>query len=399
MRPLLVAALLAGCGDNRIVGDAQPIADVPSCVRSGTTLVLHPLAAVQSTLTHVTSPPGDDRIFAVQDDGVIRILEQDQLVPTPFLDVSEGLVPPYVGGAGQELGLLGLAFDPEFATNHTFFINYTATNTGDPANPYLDVTMRMQTLANHPDLADPHTADIVLAIPDFAANHNGGMLEFGPDGLLYIGTGDGGLAGDPMGNGQNPHALLGKILRLDVRSRPYAIPADNPFADGVDGAPEVFILGVRNPWRFGFDPPTGDLWIADVGQDRIEELDVLHHDQQRGANLGWSMYEGSECFHPPCDPTGLVFPKDERRHSDGWCAIIGGAMYRGSCFPDLDGEFFYSDNCRGGLSRARLVDDALEIVDPAAGDLPYVPTVLHADWRGDVYVGDLFGNLSRVEAQ
>lgn len=279
MRPLLVAALLAGCGDNRIVADAPASTDVPSCVRSGTTVVLHPLAAVQSTLTHVTSPPGDDRIFAVQDDGVIRILDQDRLVPAPFLDASVGLVPPYVGGAGQELGLLGLAFDPQFATNHTFFINYTATNTGDPANPYLDVTMRMRTLATEPNVADPSTAEVVLAIPDFAANHNGGMLEFGPDGMLYIGTGDGGFAGDPMRNGQNPHALLGKILRLDVRTSPYAIPADNPFADGVDGAPEVFILGVRNPWRFSFDPATGDLWIADVGQDRIEELDVLHRDQ------------------------------------------------------------------------------------------------------------------------
>ncbi|MEO8551326.1 MAG: glucose dehydrogenase, partial [Kofleriaceae bacterium] len=153
------------------------------------------------------------------------------------------------------------------------------------------------------------------------------------------------------------------------------------------------------PWRFSFDPATGDLWIADVGQDTLEELDVLPRARQAGANLGWPMYEGSSCYTPPCDPAGLVFPLDEREHSNGWCAIIGGAMVRGGCYPDLAGEFFYSDNCHGGLFRARLVADHLEIVDPLAGDLPYAPTVIHANWRGELYVGDLFGNVARIEAQ
>ncbi|MEO8551835.1 MAG: PQQ-dependent sugar dehydrogenase, partial [Kofleriaceae bacterium] len=255
MRPLIVAVLLGACGDNRAVApDASP--DAVTCTRHGTTTYLHPIASVHSTLTHVTSPPSDDRVFAVQDDGVIRVIDHDELVAMPFLDVTTSLVPAYVGGAGQELGLLGLAFHPQFATNHTFFINYTA-DSGDPAMPYLDVTMRMRTRTDDPSRADPTTAEVVLAIPDDAANHNGGMLEFGPDGDLYIGTGDGGTAQDALDHGQNPHALLAKILRIDVdAATPYAIPADNPFADGVAGAPEVYILGVRNK-----QPETGTMGL------------------------------------------------------------------------------------------------------------------------------------------
>jgi len=406
VRWLIAMLVVIGCGDNTrpAIPDGPPV-DVlpaPACPVSGTTLYLRQVGAIEGTITLVTSPPDDDRLFVVQDGGKIWIIDHGQVVPQPFLDVRVGISPPYTGGPGQEIGLLGLAFHPQYATNRTFFVNYTAANTGDPANPFLDVTMRMQTSETDPNQADVSTQAVVVAIPDFAANHNGGMVEFGPDNYLYIGTGDGGLANDPRRNGQNPHALLGKILRVDVDHQlpglEYAIPADNPFADGIAGAPEVFIWGVRNPWRFTFDRATGDLWIGDVGQGTIEELDVLRPGEQNGANLGWSMYEGNNCFHAPCDPAGLRFPQDSRTHDDGWCAIIGGQVYRGSCFPDLVGEYFYTDYCHGGISRARLqTDGSLEVIDVGM-DVPVNPSVIHADARGELYVADLYGNIFHLEA-
>lgn len=406
MRGLVAVIVLIGCGDNITYHppDAAPDAPRPpgTCPASGTNINLRLLAQTEATVNHITAPADDDRLFIVQGRGTIMILDHGQLLPEPFLDVRTGISPPFTGGSGQELGLLGLTFHPDFATNGTFFVNYTAANTGDPSNPYLDVTMRMQVSASDRNRADPSTAAVLLAIPDFAANHNGGMLDFGLDGDLYVGTGDGGFGGDPQLNGQNTHALLGKILRVDVDHRlagmEYAIPADNPFADGIGGAPEVFITGVRNPWRFTFDRATGDLWIGDVGQGAFEEVDVLRAGQQAGANLGWSMYEGNTCYHPPCDPTGLVFPKDVRTHAtDGWCAVIGGEVYRGACYPDLVGEYFYTDHCRGGLSRAKLVGDTLEVVD-LANELPYNPTTIHADGHGELYIADLFGNVFQLEA-
>jgi glucose/arabinose dehydrogenase len=396
MRRLVVACALVGCGDNTKLAPDAASPDAP--IVSGTSLFLRPVTTIEGTITLVTSPPADDRLFVVQDLGKIWIIDHGVTLPEPFLDVTSGISPPYYGGSGREVGLLGLEFHPDFATNRTFFINYTASNTGDPANPFLDVTMRMQVSATDPTKADPSTAQVVVAIPDFAENHNGGMLQFGPDGYLYISTGDGGIADDPHRNGQDAHALLAKILRVDVdHGAPYAIPPDNPFADGVAGAPEVYILGLRNPWRFGFDRATGDLYIGDVGQNTIEELDVLHPDEQRGANLGWSMYEGNNCFHAPCDPTGLVFPKDTREHGDGWCAIIGGDVYRGALYPDLVGEYYYTDYCRGGLTRARLVGDALEVVD-LTNILPVNPSTIHAVASGELYAADLYGNIYHLEA-
>src|SRR5262245_49965209 len=244
-----VRRVAAGCGQS---GAPEP----PNCLTGGLTLA--------------TSPPDDARSFVLEQNGAIRIVDgMEHLLAQPFLDLSDDAGGPVV--AGGELGLLGLAFHPHYAANHRFFVFYTTRN-ADAANPYADVVVEFSGTG---DRADPASARMILSIPDFAANHNGGMIEFGADGLLYISTGDGGQANDPQGNGQNTGALLAKILRIDVdRGDPYAIPPDNPFAAG-GGAPEVFVYGLRNAWRWTFDRATGDMWIGDVGQGDWEELDVL----------------------------------------------------------------------------------------------------------------------------
>lgn len=398
--------LAIGCGDNRTLpDDAAPEDAAPprfGCQRTrGNELYLNHIGGVVGTLVLVTAPPEErERMFAVAEGGQIYIVVDGVTQSEPFLDISElGGEAPFIGYNQSELGLLGLAFHPDYATNGTFFISYTSTQ-NDKDVPYKDVVVRY-TVSADPDRADPASATLVLAIPDFAANHNGGMLEFGPDGYLYFSTGDGGSANDPEENGQDNFSLLGKMLRIDVdrpaSGRPYGIPADNPFADGTLGAPEVFMTGLRNPWRFSFDEETGDLWIGDVGQGEIEEVDFIPAGTGHGRNLGWKQYEGSSCLHPPCDPAGKTFPVDERTHAAGWCAVIGGQVYRGSCYPDLVGDYIYADNCIFGLSRARPRGDGTFAItdypDPVSG-----PASIHSV-RGELYVGDIYGNLFRVEAR
>ncbi len=430
MRPMReVATLLAfaaacGCGNSAPQkhdaatqgSDAAPMLP-PACASPspGTNITMRKIAKVSNAAMLVTSPPGDTRLFVVEREGGIRIIDNEQLKPAPFLDVSNAIV----SSSGQgEQGLLGLAFDPNYATNREFYVFYTSDNPVSGGDPYVDVIARYTASPTDPNVASP-TGTIVLSIPDFASNHNGGMIEFGADGFLYIGTGDGGSAGDPNRNAQDPSSLLGKILRIDVHDRAsgqYGTPADNPFADGVAGAREVFILGVRNPWRWSFDRANGDMWIGDVGQNWIEEVDVLKAGEQSGKNLGWSMFEGSECCATltqpggnaahcnqgttsvACVPGGKVLPLDERLHSTGWNAIIGGQVYRGACYPDLVGWYFYTDNGKGGLVKARLkADNTLEIVDQP-GTFPAGPASLHADARGELYETDVMGNVYHLEA-
>jgi glucose/arabinose dehydrogenase len=222
------------------------------------------------------------------------------------------------------------------------------------------------------------------------------MMEFGSDGLLYIGTGDGGGTNN---NSLDPTRLLGKMLRIDIDHQAagmqYAIPSDNPFANG-GGAPEVWMLGLRNPWRWSFDRPTGDLWLPDVGDSMIEELNVLAPAEEPAANLGWSMYEGSVCARPPCDPTGKIFPKDERTHP-AWEAIIGGQVYRGTCYPDLVGWYFYGD-FGGAYAKAQLrADRSLDVVD-LTGSFPPHPTSFHEDAHHEIYMTDSSGFVYHLEA-
>jgi len=401
--------LALGCGGSKKTpppDDAPP--SLPRCATPvpGTNVTMRKIGSVVGGAMLATSPPVDPRLFVIEQRGAIRIFKDEVLQPDPFLDLSPDAGGPVV--AGGEQGLLGLAFHPKYATNGQFFVFYT---TRVPNNALRDVVARCQVSAANPDRAEP-TCTEILSIPDFAGNHNGGMLEFGRDGFLYIGTGDGGGGGDPQRTAQNKDALLGKLLRIDVDTRAagkeYGIPADNPFAGG-GGAPEVFILGLRNPWRFSFDRETGDLWIGDVGQGVIEEMTVLRPAQQKGANLGWSIYEGEGCCltqgdkcsqsgtQAACEPAGLVFPQDSRTHGDGWISIITGQTYRGTCYPDLVGWHFYTDYGKGGLVKARLqADNTLEIVN-LTGSFPGSPASLHEDARGELYETTTSGDVYHLE--
>ncbi len=285
------------------------------------------------SLTHA----GDSRLFVVEQAGLIKILESSGSVkPLPFLDITDR-----VNSAGNEQGLLGLAFHPDYSTNGYFFVNYTDL-TGDT------VVSRFSVAAD-PDLADSSSEVLLLSFSQPFANHNGGDIAFGPDGFLYIAIGDGGSAGDPQNNGQNPATFLGKILRIDVDSgSPYGIPVDNPFV-GVSGTlDEIWALGLRNPWRISFDRSSGDLWIADVGQDVGEEINHQLSVSTGGENYGWRCYEGTSPFNSTgCDtPGNYKFPVFEYLHSPH-CSVTGGYVYRGTEYPDLDGHYIFADYCSG----------------------------------------------------
>ncbi|HEY4176873.1 MAG TPA: PQQ-dependent sugar dehydrogenase [Kofleriaceae bacterium] len=393
----LVAALaLVACGGNDGGGGPTPL---PKCATpvSGQAMTARKIGQVSGAALVVASPKEDARIFVVEQQGRIRIIDENgMLLEQPFLDISDG----YELAAGGEQGLLGLAFHPDYFKNGLFFIFYTTANANVLARCQVNPVMPNTSMA----------CTTVLSIPDFASNHNGGMLEFGSDGYLYIGTGDGGSGGDPHQNGQSlmdaqltpdSIALLGKVLRLDVDHKAtgmeYGIPSDNPFANG-GGAPEIWMYGVRNPWRWSFDKKTGDMWIGDVGQDLIEELDVIPKSKQKGANLGWSMYEASSCFRAPCIADNKIMPVDEHLHSEGWSAIIGGEVYRGTCYPDIVGWHYYSDNGKGGLYRARLNSDGTVDKETVPGSFPGGISSIHADARGELYITDVGGNVYHLEA-
>lgn len=301
----------------------------------GSRIDLEPVAkGFESPLGITHAGDGSGRLFVVEQTGTVRILTEGEVLDEPFLDVSEAIV------AGGEQGLLGLAFHPDYRRNGRLFVNYTdvAGNT---------VVAEVGT-SNDPNRADEGSLRPLLQIDQPFANHNGGQLAFGPDGYLYIATGDGGSAGDPEGNGQNTEALLGKLLRVDVDSGdPYAIPEGNPFARG-GGAPEVWAYGLRNPWRFSFDTATGDLWIADVGQSRFEEINTAGSDRG-GLNYGWNVMEGRACFEGSgCDESDKVLPISGYTHDSG-CSVTGGYVYRGVESPALTGGYIFGDFCSGTI--------------------------------------------------
>ncbi len=269
---------------------------------------------------------GTGRLFIIEKYGTIRILENGQLLDEPFLNIDDR-----VDDSGNEMGLLGFAFHPDYEQNGYFYVNYT----GDGGNTRIS---RFRASGN---TADPNSEKILLTIDQPYQNHNGGAVAFGPDGYLYLGLGDGGLAGDPHKNGQNTEALLGKILRIDVNNGdPYVIPSDNPFGN------EVWAYGLRNPWRISFDKASGDLWIGDVGQGEWEEVDYIPAGSQGGANFGWSIMEGNHGYDGGPQP-GLLLPVAEYSHSTGdGCSITGGYVYRGS-MPEWNGIYLYGDYCTG----------------------------------------------------
>ena len=277
---------------------------------------------------------GSDRIFVVEQEGLISVFPNDSTISSKsiFLDVRN-----IVYDSSNEMGLLGLAFHPDYKDNGFFYINYTS------SNPRKTIIARYQVNSNNPNVANSLSQSIIIEINQPYSNHNGGGIQFGPDGYLYIGLGDGGSAGDPLNHGQNLNSLLGSMLRIDVDnslgSQNYLIPVDNPFGD------EIYAYGLRNPWRFSFDNLTGDLWAADVGQYEIEEIDII----KKGKNYGWKTMEGNECYSPStnCNTNNLELPIWEYNHNAGACSVTGGYVYRGSKVPDLYGRYIYGDFCNG----------------------------------------------------
>lgn len=336
---------------------------------------------------------GDERLFAVEQLGRIRVTfpDGDTTTAPVFLDISDRV------RAGGERGLLGLAFHPDYDQNGFFYVNYTQERDGK-------LYTRISRFGTAADLnaADPDSEQILLEIEQPYNNHNGGALAFGPDGYLYIALGDGGGVGDPEDNGQNLDTLLGKILRIDVdgtsNGRNYAIPSDNPFVNQ-PGLDEIWVYGLRNPWRISFDRETGDLYIGDVGQFMWEEVDFQPADSNGGENYGWRLKEGNHCFDPAdnCDPGGLTDPVHDYNHSVG-CSVTGGYVYRGERPSSLLGTYIYGDYCGGQIWGLKQASDGswenavlAQLASPVAG-----LTTFGEAANGELYLAQLSGQIYRL---
>lgn len=335
-------------------------------------------------ITHANDDSG--RIFVVEKPGTIAILRDGQRQEQAFLDISEK-----VGSSGSEQGLLGLAFHPNYSENGLFFVNYT-----DRSG---DTQIERYRVSDNPERADPESALSLLSIEQPASNHNGGALAFGPDGMLYIGTGDGGRGGDPWGNAQNTEVLLGKMLRLDVDSaEPYAIPADNPFADGEGGLGEIWAWGLRNPWRFSFDRHGGTLFIADVGQNQYEEINAVPFNTP-SLNFGWNITEGLVCYNAnSCDREGLTDPVYVYDHGSG-CSVTGGYIYRGNAYPRMQGYYIFGDYCSGRVwALGRNDQDTWFAREVLQSGLQI--SSFGEDQEGEMYVSDLDdGTIYKIIAE
>ncbi|MCS7039970.1 MAG: PQQ-dependent sugar dehydrogenase, partial [Anaerolineae bacterium] len=312
----------------------------------------------------------------VEQAGRVRIIKNGILLPGTFLDIGDRV------SCCGERGLLSIAFPPGFAAKQYFYVNYT-----DPRGD--TVVARYRVLPGQPNTADPESEAIILRVEQPYANHNGGQLAFGPDGYLYIGLGDGGSAGDPHDLAQNPATWLGKLLRLDTETgtSPYAIPATNPFTATTGYRGEIWAVGLRNPWRFSFDRATGDLYVADVGQNRREEVNFQPAGSAGGENYGWRVMEGSLCYRPSsCDPTGLVLPVAEYDHSLG-CSVTGGFVARAAAEPALQGIYVFGDYCSGRIwGLRRTADGAWE--QALLLDTLFTISTFGEDEAGHLYLAD-----------
>jgi glucose/arabinose dehydrogenase len=387
-RAWLIVALLASSITLVRCGSNSP-SSVPSSPSGPLVVTLTPVVSgLANPVDLQNAADGTDRLFVVEQQGLIRIVNNATIVPTPFLDITS------LVDFGGEKGLLGLAFHPGYSQNRRFFLNYDRIVSGQMQT----VIAEFLTLSTNSSQADPNSERILFTVNQPFPNHKGGQLAFGPDGFLYIGLGDGGSGGDPLGNGQNRQTLLGKMLRIDVdHTSPglqYAIPADNPFLNGVDRG-EIWAYGLRNPWRFSFEMSSGRLFCGDVGQDKFEEIDIL----QKGGNFGWNTMEGLHCFNPAsgCNMNGLILPIIEYDHSQG-DAVIGGYVYHGPAIPRLSGTYLYSDfesgtiwglteNSMGQWTRFQLIAGGRHI------------SSFGRDEAGELYALDYSGTLLRIAAQ
>lgn len=326
------------------------------------------------------SAPG---LFVAEQDGRILVLYADGDDAVELLDISE-----QVSRVGNEEGLLSVALDPAFDETGHLWVYYSVRGT-----PRMTRLSRFTVDPADPPRVEPGSELVILEVEQPYSNHNGGAIRFGPDGMLYLGFGDGGSGGDPRGHGQDLATLLGAIIRIDVRfateGAPYSIPAGNPFL-GVEGArPEIWAYGLRNPWRMAFDPETGDLWAADVGQREVEEVDRI----EPGGNYGWNILEGTRCFKPEqgCDPSGTVLPVAEYGHNLG-CSVTGGVVYRGEAIPALVGHYLFADYCSGRLWALPVDGGAIVELDRLPGEVASFGT----DADGEVYVLTFGGAVLRI---
>src|SRR4051812_40844777 len=367
-----IAVAIAGCGG--------------SSEAKATGVRLQKVGAFDSPL-YVTAPPGDQRrIFVVEQGGKIKVVRGGKVLSTPFLDITKLVT------SGGEQGLLGLAFAPDYAHSGLFYVYYT----GKDGNQRVVEYRR-----RGDDVADSGSARRLLLMPDHESNHNGGMLLFGADKLLYIGTGDGGGGGDQHGahgNAQNLGVLLGKILRIDPRqsgTRPYGVPSSNPFAGRNDARGEIYAYGLRNPWRFSFDRKTGDLAIGDVGQGAVEEIDFRRRGRARGANFGWRVFEGDTRYTQGESAAGAVKPVISERHADGNCSITGGFVVRDPGLKAWAGRYVFGDYCRGVLESARLPNGKVSETSLHVDQL----SSFGEDARGRVYAVSLSGPVYRLASR
>jgi glucose/arabinose dehydrogenase len=350
-------------------------------------VMLSQTIGIQSFATGFTSPTevvnaGDSRLFVVQQNGIIKIVNANGTTnATNFLNIAS-----LVTNSGEQ-GLLGLAFHPNYSTNGFFYVNYI--------NLSGDTVIARYSVSGDANVANPSSAQIVLTVDQpSTTNHNGGTMKFGPDGFLYIGTGDGGGGGDPQNRAQNINDLLGKMLRIDVNSgTPYAIPAGNPYAGATAGADEIWAIGLRNPWKFSFNRTNGDLWIADVGQNEIEEINKVLPTTP-GLNYGWRCYEGNSVYNNAgcAAMSTMTFPFTQYTHSDG-CSITGGYVYTGTAYPSFSGRYFFADYCRNRIGTVTT-----------AGVINYTPnftgsnnfTTFGQDMNGELYIASSSGTVYKI---
>jgi glucose/arabinose dehydrogenase len=368
----------------------SPAAGIVGAQTPDITIELEPVATGFAKPTQIANAgDGSDRLFIVKKPSVITILRDGKALAAPFLDINR-----LVKTAGNEQGLLGLAFHPDYGTNGLFFVDYTD-NQGD-------VTVaRYRVSGDDPDRADPASGQILLVVDKPYDDHNGGMLAFGPDGYLYIGVGDGGAPAEPLRNAQRTTTMMGKVLRIDVdhatHGRNYAIPTDNPYVDDALSAPEIWAMGLRNPWRFSFDRETGDLFIADVGLWASEEVNIQPADAAGGRNYGWNIIEGEICHdlerEDRCGSARLTAPVFIYHHEMG-CAIVGGYVYRGAAIPELRGRYLFGDYCMGRIWVMSETDGAWSAPTPIETGLNI--STFGEDESGELYVADLNGAIYRI---
>jgi glucose/arabinose dehydrogenase len=387
----LAVAVLAGCGDDDEETTAQEATTSPATTSAEATettgdgeggVALEKVGEFEEP-TYVAQAPGTNDLYVVERGGRVRIVRDGQTLERPALDLSAE-----VTDEGEEQGMLSVAFDPDFAGSRLLYVYFT----GSDEDQHV-----VEFRAGADGVVEEGSRREVLRMDDFASNHNGGLLLFGPDGHLYIGTGDGGIADDPERNGQDLGSMLGKILRIDPRpsaDRPYGIPSDNPFVGRAGARPEVYSYGLRNPWRFSFDRENQALTIGDVGQDSLEEVDYTLAGEARGANFGWSAFEGTERFNEDQEAPGALRPILTYGRDEG-CSITGGYVVRDPSLPSLLGRYLYGDFCAGELR------SFVPNVDGARGDRPLGVDVsglssFGEDGAGHIYATSLDGPVFRL---